>query len=165
MMKLSLVALCAMLASCARAPVKTTVDHGVTTTSATIGARERSDRESVIGAKERSERENVIVPDPASALERNAADVFRGMRDDLLRCFAHSGAARASIRVDVLVAPDGIVRSVAATNERTLHPSPMTACIERLVARATFAPTQTNAPSHVTVPFAFTLEDKTNDPP
>ncbi len=93
--------------------------------------------------------------------ERDAAEVFRAMHADLLACFTRAPVllpdATAHVVVDVLVGPDGSVRDVTTAPGARASVA-ATRCIERRIARATFAPPRGGGTSRVRVPFAFSFE-------
>jgi len=97
---------------------------------------------------------------------QNADAVFSTMHDDLLACYrarvAVSREAHATLAVDVLVAPDGSVRTVDATGgaalgDRTLR------CIKSRIQRATFAPVRGGGTLRVKIPLTFALRDPNDD--
>ena len=94
----------------------------------------------------------VTVDDP-TRVERDASAVFRAMHGDFLRCFGRA-QRRAFVTVDVLVGPQGEVRSV----ETFPSGQPLTTCIARRVARATFPPPRDGGTARVRVPFAFDFD-------
>jgi hypothetical protein len=93
--------------------------------------------------------------------EHDAADVFRAMHGDLLACITRAPAlprdATADVVVDVLVAPDGSVRDVATTGGARVGTGAI-ACMQRRIARASFAPPRGGGTSRIQVPFAFSFE-------
>lgn len=100
------------------------------------------------------------VVDRHAQAERDAAEIFRAMQDDLLACFTRAMLlpdATAHVVVDVLVAPDGTVRDVTTTGGARAGPGAMR-CMERRIARATFAPPYAGGTSRIQVPFAFSFE-------
>jgi hypothetical protein len=100
----------------------------------------------------------VVIPDHHAEAVANADAVFAAMHDDLVACY-RPGAARdphahAFITVDVVLNPDGTVRSVATTGGAMLG-DPGLACISRRVKRATFAPVWGGGTLHLSVPMSF----------
>lgn len=100
-------------------------------------------------------------PDRHARIERDAAEVFRGMHRDLLACIMRSPPRRADatayMTVDVLVGSEGGVRDVATTGGARLG-RPAVRCMERRIARATFPPPHGGGTARIQVPFAFSFE-------
>jgi hypothetical protein len=96
--------------------------------------------------------------DHHEAASSNADAVFAEMHGDLLACYraraVRDPRAHASITVDVVVNPDGSVRSVATTGGAMLGDAGL-ACITRRVKRATFAPVWGGGTLHLQVPMSF----------
>jgi hypothetical protein len=100
----------------------------------------------------------VVMPDHHADAVADADAVFAGMHDDLLACYrpraARDPRAHAFVTVDVVLNPDGTVRSVATTGGAMLGDAGL-ACISRRVRRATFAPVWGGGTLHLSVPMSF----------
>jgi len=100
-------------------------------------------------------------PDYHRAAVEDANRVFDAMHGDLLACYrarlAVNRDAHGFITVDVVVDPDGSVRSVDTTSGAFLGGAPLgdtaTACVARRIKRATFAPVHGGGTLHLHVPF------------
>ena len=104
-------------------------------------------------------RVEAAVSDYHDADVANADNVFASMHGDLLACYkARIGErpnAHAYLVVDMVVAPDGSVRSVETTGGALLGDRAMR-CITQRIQRATFEPVRGGGTLHVQVPLAFT---------
>lgn len=104
-------------------------------------------------------RVEVALPDYHAADVVNADQVFASMHDDLLACYkARIGErpnAHAYLVVDLVLAPDGSVRSIETTGGALMGDRAMR-CITQRIQRATFEPVLGGGTLHVQVPLAFT---------
>jgi hypothetical protein len=96
----------------------------------------------------------------------NADAVFASMHDDLLSCYkarvAQYPKAHASLVVDVVVAPDGSVRTVETTGgalfgDRTVR------CITQRIQRGAFAPVRGGGTLHIQIPLGFSMRGPSDD--
>jgi hypothetical protein len=96
----------------------------------------------------------------------NADAAFASMHGDLLACYrarvAESPKAHASLVVDLVIAPDGSVRTVETTGgalfgDRTMR------CITSRIRRAAFAPVRGGGTLHIQIPLAFSLRGPADD--
>jgi len=96
----------------------------------------------------------------------NADSVFASMHGDLLACYkarvAERPNAHASLVVDLVVAPDGSVRTVDTTGgaifgDRTMR------CIASRIQRASFAPVRGGGTIHIQIPLKFSLRGAADD--
>jgi hypothetical protein len=139
-------------AACASAPAP---PSGATTTTAasvdpTACVLECGSAMAVSGA--------VVMPDHHADAVANADAVFAAMHDDLVACYrpaaARDSRAHAFVTVDVVLNPDGSVRSVATTGGAMLGDAGL-ACISRRVKRATFAPVWGGGTLRLSIPMSF----------
>jgi hypothetical protein len=105
-----------------------------------------------------------IALEPGEAVDVHAAAVanvdrvFAGMHDDLLACYrarlAVDPTAHAFLTIDMVLGPDGNVRTVETTGGARLGDKGL-ACIVRRVKAATFDPIPGGGTRHVQVPLTL----------
>jgi hypothetical protein len=96
----------------------------------------------------------------------NADAVFASMHGDLLSCYkgrvAQYPKAHASLVVDVVVAPDGSVRTVETTGGALLGDRAMR-CITQRIQRGSFAPVRGGGTLHIQIPLGFSMRGPSDD--
>ncbi len=97
-------------------------------------------------------------PDHHATAVANADEVFARMHDDLLACYSarvrQKPEAHAFLGIDVVLDPDGSVRSVDATGGALLGDKAMKCIVDR-VKKGKFAPVHGGGTLRIHVPFTF----------
>lgn len=100
----------------------------------------------------------VASPDVTEAASANVDHVFATMHDDLLACYRTrlrtDPRAHAFMTVDLVLEPNGHVRSVETTGGATLGDSGIR-CISDRIKKATFAPIPGGGTRRIQVPLTF----------
>jgi hypothetical protein len=159
-MKPSLAIVLALLTACASTPPPRPAPSpsGPTTTSAEAPTSENVSRCEVVCEGARIVPQAGETPDYHARAVANADRVFAAMHGDLLACYkarvAVDPKAHGFITVDVVIGPDGAVRSVETTGGAPLGEKAMGCIVERIRA-ATFEPMPGGGTRRIQVPFAF----------
>jgi hypothetical protein len=97
-------------------------------------------------------------PDSFAQATENANKVLEAMQGDLLACYkkrvAVNPKAHGFITVDILVGPDGLVRTVDTTGGAILGDTTM-GCIVTRIKKAAFTPPHSGGTLRIQVPFSL----------
>lgn len=149
-----------------RAPAASPPGAPIAISSANASAGAEAAASDVVGTTTTTGAELPLPPAPPDlTAEEAAADdgVLRALHPDVLACYRArlraSPEAQGVITLDVVVAPDGSVSSVAASEGTFLGGAPLgartTACVVQRVERATFAPVHGGGTRHLHAPMVL----------